>query len=387
VVDYVLGGEQRMTVDVNSIPGLATGDVSAVVNTTLGGVVVERTMIWDDRIGLNYGGHTGKAVQSAKTEWFLAEGEANFFDTWILFANANTTDATVTVTYLLDDASTVVQVYPVKAQSRQTVLVNTVPGVQGRAFSARIVSDLPITVERSMYFSTGGRFWNGGHESAAVSAPSTTWFIAEGRTGSFFDMYLLLANPGSVATDATVRYLLPSGNVITVVYSLPPTSRTTILVDAIAGLEDTDVSASVTATQPIIVERAMYWPAPFPNWYEAHNSVGLTQTGVEWVLAEGEHAGPETFETYVLLANPYDREALVTLTVLRDFALPLTVNRVVPANSRVTVHSIQLGVASGEKFGVRVNSDFPIAVERAMYWSAGGQFWSGGTNETGVRVR
>jgi hypothetical protein len=29
----------------------------------------------------------------------------------------------------------------------------------------------------------------------------------------------------------------------------------------------------------------------------------------------------------------------------------------------------------------------PIVVERAMYWDANGVHWSGGTNETGVKIR
>ena len=29
----------------------------------------------------------------------------------------------------------------------------------------------------------------------------------------------------------------------------------------------------------------------------------------------------------------------------------------------------------------------PIVVERAMYWNGGGEFWGGGTNETGFRIR
>ncbi len=46
-------------------------------------------------------------------------------------------------------------------------------------------------------------YWNGfegGHGSAAVTAPSTTWLFAEGVCGGdanfSFQTYLLLANPG-----------------------------------------------------------------------------------------------------------------------------------------------------------------------------------------------
>ena len=42
-----------------------------------------------------------------------------------------------------------------------------------------------------------------GTDSMGVTAAATSWFLAEGATGTFFDLYLLIANPGS--SDATVR--------------------------------------------------------------------------------------------------------------------------------------------------------------------------------------
>lgn len=40
----------------------------------------------------------------------------------------------------------------------------------------------PGAAARAMYFGEAPRF-NGGHESAGVTAPSTTWSLAEGATG------------------------------------------------------------------------------------------------------------------------------------------------------------------------------------------------------------
>ena len=41
----------------------------------------------------------------------------------------------------------------------------------------------------------GARTFNAGHESAAVRFADTQWFLAEGATGPFFDLFILLANP------------------------------------------------------------------------------------------------------------------------------------------------------------------------------------------------
>jgi hypothetical protein len=295
----------------------------------------------------------------------------------------------VTAQYLLESGTTVTRQYIVNAQSRVTVYANAIPGVTGNAFSTTVTSDVPIAVERAMYFSTAGRFWNGGHEVAAVAAPATEWFVAEGRTGPFFDMYLLLANPGTAPVSATLRYLKPDGSVVTETRSLAATSRTTIHVDGVAGLADTDVSAAITATGPIIVERAMYWPDPFVSWYEAHASAGVTQSGVKWALAEGEVGGALNHQTFVLLANPAATSATVRLTYIRRDAAPLTREVTVPANGRLTTSAAQVALVSGEQFGVVVESTngVPIVVERALYWDALGQFWGAGTNETAVRIR
>jgi len=382
---YTVMGRSRLTINVNEVAGLGNSAVSAVITSTTGGVVAERTMFWD---ASRYAGHSGKALQTAGTTWYLAEGEASVFDTWILLANANASAASVTIQYLLESGAPVTRTYTVPGNARTTVYANAVPGVAGKAFSSRITSSIPITVERAMYFSNSGLQWNGGHESAAVRSPSKTWFVAEGRTGPFFDTYLLLANPGNTASTVTVRYLLPGGATKTTTEVLPKTSRKTIYVDSVPGLQDTEVSASITASEPIIVERAMYWPGNSSSWNEAHNSAGITQTGTKWLLAEGEVGGSAQFQTFVLLANPSGSDANVRVTYLLASGAPVVSTFVVPANSRVSKSALEF-VPPGNSFGVLVESlnNVPIVVERAMYWNALGTFWKGGTNETATRLR
>jgi hypothetical protein len=383
----------RTTISVNEIAGLAQADVSTTINSTVGGVVAERTMFWGD---LYYGGHTGKAIERIGTTWYLAEGAANgFFSTFILLANPTSTASTATVTFLLEPSGTYTRDYNVPPNSRVTIYTNEVVDgnggrpLNGRSFSTRIASTSPIAVERAMYF-TNSRVWNGGHGAAAVPAPRTSWYVAEGATGSFFTTFLLLANPNPSATTATIRYLLPGGQVVTRTQALPAESRTTISVNGV--VPNTDVSMEVTAPSPIIVERAMYWPGN--NWVEAHASSGIAATGTQWALAEGEYGGSRGFQTYMLIANPSGSAASMRLRFLLEngtsFVSP-TFN--VPANSRVTrsasefVGSGMLG--EGSRFGVLIESlnNVPVAVEHAIYWNGGGEFWGGGSNETGVRIR
>ena len=131
----------------------------------------------------------------------------------------------------------------------------------------------------------------------------------------------------------------------------------------------------------------MYWPRPFASWYQGHASAGVTATGTRWALAEGEVGGPLGFETYILFANPGGADAVATVTLLRADRPPITVTVAVPANSRVTRAASQLGLSDGEQFGALIVSTEQIAVEHAMYWNGGGEFWGGGSNETGIRIR
>lgn len=236
-----------------------------------------------------------------------------------------------------------------------------------------------------MYFGRPGLGWEGGHVAAGMTTASRNWFVAEGRTGAFFDTYLLLANPQALSTTVTLSYLRPAGSPLVETRTLRPWSRTTILLDAVPGLADTDVSVSISATRPIAVERAMYWPGT--GWLEGHASAGLTTLGTRWVLAEGEVGGPERFDTYVLVANPNSTPGTVVFTFLRESGAPIVVSRTVGANNRLTISASAVGIPSGERFGVLVDATLPVAVERSMYWDSAGRFWRGGTNETGFRIR
>jgi len=253
-----------------------------------------------------------------------------------------------------------------------------------RSFATTVTAPLPILVERAMYFTGPHGAFEEGHASTAVPSGARDWFLAEGSTGDWFETFVLISNPNASAVNATIRYLTPEGVARTETRTLPPTSRTTIRVDGLPGLESTDVSCSISATGNIIVERSMYWPGVPGPWRGAHNSVGITTLRTRWGLAEGEVGGPDGASTYVLLANPGSTAANTTLTFYREVGAPIVVTRTVPAGSRQTVAAADIGLGSGETFGVVVQSSVPIAVERSMYWNYQGALWTSGTNETGT---
>jgi hypothetical protein len=401
---YSLAPWGRATVKVNDIAGLGgPADVSTVIQSTTGGVIAERTMFWDSTY---YGGSTGKAIDQARRQWFLAEGVANnVFDTFILMANANGSAANVTLHFLRDGAGPVDKVFQVPATSRVTIHTNDYPELNGFSFSTQATSDQTITMERSTYFHwPGGRAFEGGTEDAAIPSLSTQWYLAEGQTSPTFAEFILLGNPNGTPAHVTLRYLMPGGRTATQNITVGASQRLTIALGDSSptpadspwnlGVRNTDVSVAINSDVAIAVERAMYWNLNGGFWTDGHSSSGVTSQGTVWALAEGEAGGPLGFESFILFANPNASTARVRLTFLRaGGAAPVTEDFDVPANSRVTRYVgefIARGlIAPGEQVGARIDSlnGVPLVIERAMYWNGGGETWGGGTGETGFKLK
>jgi hypothetical protein len=378
---YSVGAGRRMTISAADVAELNGTSFAAVISAP-STVVSERTMRW--RLNGADGAAGAKALSAPSTTWYLAEGNAGFFDTYVLLANPSATPTTATVDFLLDGGGVLRRQYALAGNARYTIWTNQIPELLTRSFATTVTAPAPILVERAMYFRGPHGAFEGGHASAAVPSGARDWFLAEGSTGNWFETFVLISNPNASAVTATIRYLTPSGVARTEVRTLAPTSRTTIPVDGLPGLGATDVSCSVTATGNIIVERSMYWPGVPGPWYGAHNSVGITTLRTRWGLAEGEVGGPDGASTYVLLANPGTSAATATLTFHREDGPAIVVTRNVPAGSRQTVSAESVGLAAGEQFGVVVQSTQPIAVERSIYWNYQGALWTSGTNETGT---
>ncbi len=357
-------------------------------------VAVERTMTWagSQPEGVAYGSHVETAVTSPSNTWYFAEGATHgAFDLFYLLQNPNDTDASVTVTYLLPAGQApIVITYPVTAHSRRTIWVDQEPGLSATDVSAKLESTLPIFAERALYLSTPTQVFAGGTDGAGLPAPANKWFVAEGATGGFFDLFYLIGNPSTQDASVTISYLLPDGSTFDKIYPVAAQSRLTISVDGEdPRLNGTSVSAVVTSTNsvPIVVERAMWWPSP--NWYEGSLTAATTDTGTAWALAGGFTAPDDghgfNAATYLLVANPGATDAHVTFSLQQTVAPtgPCNATVTVPAHGRYTTEvrdlcGIHMGLPSATFVGT-ITSDGPgIVVERATYWSTQDQFWSAG---------
>ena len=329
-------------------------------------IIVERAMYWPNGPGTS-GGHVTTGIQQPSNTWYLAEGfTGSGFQTYILIQNPNDIEAAIDVTYMLQGGGTIEKSLTVPPNSRFTIVTHD-PDQVGldQAFSTKLVSNQPIIVERAMYFN------NDGHNTVGVEAPANSWYLAEGYTGSGFGTFILIQNPNSTETNVDIRYMLQGGGTIDKSVTVSPNSRYTIVThDADqVGIEQA-FSTKIDSDQPIIVERAMYWPNGETS-LGGHDSNGVLNPALEWNIAEG-YTGDD-FDTFILVQNPNDTEANVSIIYMMQGGGTLNSGIIVPPNSRFTIIAHDPDqVGTGFAFSTNLVSDQPIIVERAMYFPNGG---------------
>jgi hypothetical protein len=306
-----------------------------------------------------------------------------------------TQSADVTIRYLKPNGVPLVQTYQVAPHSRLTILVNEIAGLESTDLSAEIIATRPIVAERAMYRSTSAQLFAAGHVGAGAPAPSTSWFFAEGATGDFFNLYLLLGNPNASDASVDVRYLLPDGQTITRTYVVAANTRRTVDVAwEDPRLKSTSVGMSITSSLPIVAERAMWWPGPTlaPEWYESHVVLGATQPGTRWAVASGAAGGALAEQTFVLVANMANADGRVRVTAVLDDGTTRVQEMPIVANARVT---LEIGTlfpdVANHAFSVIVESlgasPVPIVVEGSRYGSPDGQLWGAGASALGTRLQ
>ncbi|MBU4359106.1 MAG: IPT/TIG domain-containing protein, partial [Actinobacteria bacterium] len=257
--------------------------------------------------------------------WYLAEGstgisEEGNFETWVLVQNPGDQSADVEITYMTGEEPVDGPVPELDPNTRQSVNVaDTLDNVW--SVSTKVTSNQPVIAERSMYWNTPEVYRQAAHDSIGVSAAAKTWFLAEGCTGiseeGNFETWVLVQNPGGSTADVTLTYMTPSGAIEGPSLELDPNTRQSVNVaDTLDNVWS--VSTKVTSNQPVIAERSMYWNTPGVYRQAAHDSIGVSAAAKTWFLAEGCTGISEegNFETWVLVQNPGESTADVTLTYM-----------------------------------------------------------------------
>ncbi len=121
---------------------------------------------------------------------------------FVLIANPTDQPATVEATYLLDSGAPIVKTYTVDPNSRFNIYVN---GEHARLANATVASryksNVPIIVERTMWWPGSPSSWTEGHNSFGVTSTGTKWALAEGEAGGPLNTstFILVANTSAFA--------------------------------------------------------------------------------------------------------------------------------------------------------------------------------------------
>lgn len=295
---------------------------------------------------------------------FFAEGSTGPpFDLWLLLQNPNASRTTATVTFYPEIGPPLVRQVPIEPGRRVSLHVNEIVPPGGVAM--RVDAPQPVLAERAMYFG------HSGHASLGAASPSVTWYFAEGSTAPPFETWFALFNPQDVAVTAVLRFWREDGTQQQIRVQIPPLSRYAIYANDL--VPSAGFATNIVADRPIVAERSMYFRDG-----GGHGSMGVKAPAHTWYLAEGRTR--DGFDTWLLLANPGLSPARVTVTFMRDEGPPIVQRYAVAPRSRLSLRVNDL--LPDATFGVRVEADAPIVVERSMYFAAG----DGGTSLAAVAV-
>ncbi|MPY90072.1 MAG: hypothetical protein GEU99_19385 [Luteitalea sp.] len=242
------------------------------------------------------------------------------------------------------------------------------------------VANVPLRAGRNVITVTatdvGGQ---SSSEDIVFTLPRIDYILAEGSTGTFFDLDVAVANPNGEPAPVTFEFLREDGETVTQTDVLAPMSQRTVRVDDIPGLESTAVSTIVTSTEalPLVVERTMFWDG---ERYGGHSTEAVNSAETRWWFAEGFQG---VFDCFLLLVNGNSSAASVTLSFLTDSGEVVTHEVRLAPLARRTIYAGDIPELIGRSFSIEVASDAPIVAERAMYFG-GDRFWDGGHASLGT---
>ena len=291
--------------------------------------------------------------------------------------NPNARLAHVTLTFFYRDGTPRGTRLTVPAHSRGTANLNTLAG-SNRAFGVTLTADQVVAAQVSIT-----RRGQDDVSLLGVSAPSSTWYLAEGYTGLTFHETLAVLNPGRARAVVQLRLLTFAGKATRTVTVVVAPQRA-LLVDVNRLLPGRSLSAIATSYTPIVVARLLTFST---HGYGETARVGSNTPARSWLFAEGTTT--TRFETFLTILNPNHAGTSVTVRFYgRMGALLARRTMYVPGLRRANLKLNDVLHASG--VASVVTGNLPIVVERPEYFgSPNGRTIAGsdvfGRNGAGLR--
>ncbi|MDY6795671.1 MAG: IPT/TIG domain-containing protein [Actinomycetota bacterium] len=188
---------------------------------------------------------------------------------------------------------------------------------------------------------------------------SSAWYLAEGSDAWGFSTMVAVENPNPERVSAEITYMTLEGLVSGGTFSINPESRLTVNPALVVPGKDFSTRVECLEGLDIAVERTMVWGGGI----EGHSSVGVTSPATRWYLPEG--CSDYGFETWTLIQNPNDVEAVCDVTYMIEGEGAVTLPKTVPAGSRISFDmAADIGAGSAS---IMVESDLAVIPERSMY--------------------
>ncbi|MHB0875363.1 MAG: hypothetical protein ACYC5O_04885 [Anaerolineae bacterium] len=303
-------------------------------------------------------GYTVQGVATPSTIWYLPEGTTNpGYDTKLYIYNPGSSATTATLTFYNEagQSQTVSKNVPALSQLPVTLTSEcTLSGGVGTVVSAA----MPVVVQRVTFFA-GADSGKGGHASTGVSLLSGSWYFPLGWSGTLYDTWLMLLNPGG--SPVTVQARFQAGTTTkTATYTLAPHSRTTVWVDHpnVDMAPATNFGMVLSGDGAFAAESAVY----DSTYKTGDTTMGAPGAANTWYFAEGSTATPYTMR--LALYNPGATGALVNAAFLPtpsgatapSWALLPGEMKLIDLNQSV----------SGANLGFALYSDVPVVATRLL---------------------
>ena len=193
-----------------------------------------------------------------------------------------------------------------------------------------------------------------------------TWYFAEGSTGenqqTQFETWISIMNPNNKSAWVELIYMTDKEVIAGSRFDMPARSRKTINIASDRKFQGWSVSTMVRSDLPIVASRSMYWN----NRQGGHYSLGTQDIGKKWYVPEGSTKGE--FETWILIQNPGNEDAEVSIVYLLDNEEKRGPALTVQAKTRFTIN-VADSVPDTWSVATEVEADKDIIVESSMYWN------------------
>ena len=294
----------------------------------------------------------------------------------LYFYNPGTSSSTVTTTYAVEDPATntfsnMSETDTVAAGATVSRSVNTDVG-NDRIVSATVSDPTGIVAEEVIQRTAASGAVLDTASSLGSATLGSTWYLAEGYTGSTFQEYLTIYNPGSSDAQVQIQYL-PSDTTAPqpVAQTVPAGGSATINVRSqYNGLEPVgskEISIQVTSTVPVAVDRELYWG----------DGAGSAKYGASLAPAVATGTSTQYFallptsgssQSFVTLLNPGNSSASVTLTLTGSGGATVqTVTATVNAQRRYTFSIPTIAPGDYGYLAATLTSTQPVVAEASVY--------------------